>query len=320
VPRPETNDRRKWITCLCLFPLVVALHVQAAISYPGDLLNLMNWKLQLPIGQQGSVTEVSLPALNTFADDCFHLNAAQNGVVFKANCGGVTTSGSSYPRSELREMTGNGLSQAAWSTDTGIHSMYIKEAIMHLPDVKPQVVAGQIHKIVSDLIEVRLEGTKLFLEYDTGATVHGAILASNYKLGTVFTLRIVASAGHIKTYYNDSIAPAQDFPANYSGCYFKAGCYTQSNTTKGDSAGAYGEVCVYELVVTHGAETHVASANGSRTSVPPATIPKAGRSAVFSLNGRVTSHIARGGAQRGVQDVRLEEKPGIFRVSDINRE
>jgi hypothetical protein len=36
-----------------------------------------------------------------------------------------------------------------------------------------------------------------------------------------------------------------------SGWYFKVGCYTQSNETKGDKPEAYGEVVVYKLKVTH---------------------------------------------------------------------
>jgi hypothetical protein len=36
-------------------------------------------------------------------------------VTFTAPVNGTTTSGSKYPRSELREMTNNGLSNASWS-------------------------------------------------------------------------------------------------------------------------------------------------------------------------------------------------------------
>jgi hypothetical protein len=36
-----------------------------------------------------------------------------------------------------------------------------------------------------------------------------------------------------------------------SGCHFKAGCYTQSNTSHGDAPTAYGEVIIFGLSVTH---------------------------------------------------------------------
>lgn len=55
----------------------------------------------------------------------------------------------------------------------------------------------------------------------------------------------------IKVFYNGSKSPADDFPAKANGCYFKAGCYTQSNLSQGDQADAYGEVVIYELAIEH---------------------------------------------------------------------
>src|SRR5689334_938681 len=50
---------------------------------PATLLDLTNWKLTLPIGDQGKPTEVKGPALSTFtAHPYFHMNAAGDGVVF----------------------------------------------------------------------------------------------------------------------------------------------------------------------------------------------------------------------------------------------
>ncbi len=95
---------------------------------------------------------------------------------------------------------------------------------------------------------VRLEGSKLFLEYNGTS---GAVLTNSYQLGTIFTIKFEASSGHVKTYFNDASIPADDFAANETGCYFKAGCYTQSNVSKGDIATAYGEVVIYDVRVTH---------------------------------------------------------------------
>jgi hypothetical protein len=39
---------------------------------------------------------------------------------------------------------------------------------------------------------------------------------------------------------------------NEQGCYFKAGCYVQSNTSTGDQPSAYASVDIAELVVSHG--------------------------------------------------------------------
>jgi poly(beta-D-mannuronate) lyase len=223
--------------------------IGSAASVPADVLDLTNWKLTLPTGSPGAPTEILQPDLAAFSlHPYFELDAARDGVVFQANAGGVTTSGSGYPRSELREMINGGASAAAWSMNSGVHTMTITEAITHLPVVKPQVVAGQIHDATDDVVMVRLEGQHLFLE--GGGTDLGT-LDPSYRLGARFTVRLVASGGHIRAYYDDLGTPKVDVQRSASGCYFKAGVYTQSNTSKGDAPDAYGEVVIYDLVVTH---------------------------------------------------------------------
>ncbi len=190
---------------------------------------------------------ISQPELATFSlAPYFQLNSAQNSVIFRANVEGVTTSGSRYPRSELREMDNSGRQEASWSNSSGSHTMTIKEAITHLPAVKPEVVAGQIHDASDDVVMVRLENKHLFIE---AAGKNIGDLDDNYLLGTVFTVQLVAADGRIKVFYNDALKV--DYSKSGSGYYFKAGCYTQSNTSKGDQPGDYGEVVIYGLQVSH---------------------------------------------------------------------
>ena len=40
-------------------------------------------------------------------------------------------------------------------------------------------------------------------------------------------------------------------PSGTGGCFFKAGDYTQSNTSSGDSASAYGQVVIYDIQLQH---------------------------------------------------------------------
>ena len=218
-------------------------------TLPSDVLNLTNFKLTLPVdtSASGSPDEVTQTALDSYQNaSYFHVNSALNGVVFTAPCGGATTSGSGYPRSELREMINNGIDRASWSTSSGTHTMEITQAITHTPVVKPHVVAGQIHDAGDDVCVFRLEGTKLFVDQNG---VNGPVLTSNYKLGDIFTVKFVARNGGVECYYNGSYI--YTYHVSASGCYFKAGCYTQSNTSKGDAPTAYGEVVIYKLSVTH---------------------------------------------------------------------
>ncbi|MBI4033502.1 polysaccharide lyase family 7 protein [Candidatus Saccharibacteria bacterium] len=216
---------------------------------PGTVLNLANWKLTLPVdtAHAGIPDEISQPELATFIlSPYFQLNPARSGVVFRANVDGATTIGSQYPRSELREMTNGGKQPASWSSTSGTHTMTIRQVITHTPSVKPDVVAGQIHDASDDVVMVRLKNRHLFIEAD-GKDI-GA-LDDNYSLGGVFTVQLVATDGHIKALYNG--IQKVDYLKSGSGYYFKAGCYTQSNTSKGDSSGEYGEVVIYNLQVSH---------------------------------------------------------------------
>jgi hypothetical protein len=216
---------------------------------PAELLDLTNWKLTLPIDTDhaGSPDEIKRPELDTYSHkDYFRINDAKTGVMFRAHCGGYTTSGSGYPRSELREMTKDGTANAAWSPASGTHKMVVREAITHLPVAKPDVVAAQIHDSADDVIEIRLRDKLLFVEHD-GAN-YGTLDAA-YALGTTFTVEIRVTAGKLEVFYNG--VRKVERTTSGSGYYFKAGAYTQSNTSKGDLPTAYGEVMIYDLKVTH---------------------------------------------------------------------
>ncbi len=221
----------------------------ADATLPGEILDLTNWKLTLPIGETDDPTEIVQPELGTYTiDPYFQVGPGGDVVVFHANAGGVTTSGSHFPRSELREMTDGGANKAAWSTTSGVHTMTITQAVTHLPDVVPHVVAGQIHDAEEYVMLVRLDGERLWVK--SGGEEMG-VLDPAYVLGDEFTLRITAADGRIDVYYNDLVTPAVSLPYDTTGCYFKAGSYSQSNTEYGDAPEAYAEVQIRDLVVTH---------------------------------------------------------------------
>jgi poly(beta-D-mannuronate) lyase len=223
----------------------------APAQLPGDVIDLTNWKLTLPIAgdDPDKPLEILQPELATYVIDPWYvLGDDAMSVRFRANAGGVTTSNSGYPRSELREMTDGGAELAAWSTTEGVHTMTITQAITHLPEVKPHVVAGQIHDDADDVVMIRLEGSYLFVE---GGGDDLGVLDPDYQLGAPFTVRLRAAAGVIDVYYQDLDSPAVSVARDAVGCYFKAGVYTQSNVEKGDAPDAYGEVVVQDLVVTH---------------------------------------------------------------------
>lgn len=226
---------------------VVATDAAPSATLPSEWLDLSIWKLTLPIGPPEMPSEITQPELATYEIDPWFLLVA-DGVQFRANAGGVTTSGSSYPRSELREMEPGGTVRASWSTSAGRHEMRIDQSITHLPEVKPHVVAGQIHDASDDVVMIRLEGTHLFVE---GGGEDLGTLDADYTLGERFVVRIVAEGGHIRVDHGDDGTFEVDVERAAIGCYFKAGVYTQSNVSRGDDADAYGEVILHALEVTH---------------------------------------------------------------------
>lgn len=228
--------------------LTVGSSGRAFAQVPAEVLDLRAWKLTLPYdtSRKGNPDEVTQPELKSFADaSCFFVSEAKQAVVFRAVCGGLGTENSKYPRSELREMKADGKDEMEWSTKgTEERVLVVKQAITHTPDVKRHVVCAQIHDADNDLIMVRLENSKLIVERNGADDV---LLDKEYRLGEPFQLRIVAGGGRVQLWYNE--VRKMDWKIDRSGCYFKVGCYTQSNVKKGDKPTAYGEVEVYELSV-----------------------------------------------------------------------
>jgi hypothetical protein len=232
---------------MLLLLLVAHPPVIATAEPPAQRLELSRWKLTLPVDtcRPGSPDEISWPALESFSDQHYFFAHPQGpGVVFRAPSGGIPTKGSKYPRCELREMK-NSKTEAAWSTDDDqLHTLALRLAVTHLPAVKKHVVCAQIHDAHDDVLMVRLEDKKLFIERPGQPDVR---LDVHYALGSPFDLKIQAGRGRIRVWHNHE--QKLDWQTSRPGCYFKAGCYTQSNPVAGDAPDAYGEVVLYSLML-----------------------------------------------------------------------
>ena len=238
-------------------PTRVPTTVPSPTSQPGNTSGVFvpsQWKLTLPIGSSGKPTEIKYPQLSQSyqADPWFVQLNNGTALRFRAPVNGVTTSGSSYPRAELREMKNNGEDGADWSSSSGTHTMYLDQAITMVPKGKKHVVAGQIHDGGDDIIVIRLEDKHLFINPDNDQEI---TLDSNYTLGKRFNVRFVVNNNQTKVYYNGVLKFT--YSKSYSGAYFKAGAYTQSNCDRPEEentpcdATNYGEVVIYKAEVTH---------------------------------------------------------------------
>lgn len=222
---------------------------------PSEIIDLTNWKITLPIGNSSKKPlEIRQPELSNYQiEPWFTVDSGGEGVRFRAPVNAATTKNTKYPRSELREMSDNGKTNAAWSSKEGVHTMFLDQAITKVPTIKKHVVAGQIHDSDDDIIVVRLEYPNLYINVD-GKNV--SILDSDYTLGKRFTVKFVVEGGQTKVYYNNNETPSYTLDLDYSGAYFKAGAYTQSNCFREAfplfcNEDNYGEVVIYKVVVEH---------------------------------------------------------------------
>ena len=225
----------------------------APSTQPPKALDLTNWKLTLPTGSSGDPIEIIQPELDSFElNPWFIASPEASAIRFRAAVNGVTTSGSNYPRTELREMVDR-KTKASWSSGNGKHSLYIDQAITAVPSTKQDVVAGQIHDDERDIIVIRLDYPVLHVRIN-GTNVQ--TLDQNYTLGKRFNIRFEVNDNQTKVYYNNSTEPVYTLSKNYSGAYFKAGVYTQSNCDKEKvqslcTNNNYGEVVIYRIEVSH---------------------------------------------------------------------
>jgi hypothetical protein len=220
---------------------------------PGQVLDLTNWKVTLPVPKPDSEKtplEVTQPTLAGYTQaPWFHLSPTCDAVLFRAAVNGTTTSGSKYPRSELREMTDNGSENASWSATAGTHRLTVTEAFVRLPSGKPDLVGAQIHDADDDISVFRLEGTKLWIT--DGDNPHSKLITDHYALGTRFDAGYEVSDGEVQAFYNGALQTT--LKHRFRGAYFKAGAYTQANCTNSApcSADNYGETMIYGLSVDH---------------------------------------------------------------------
>ncbi|MEJ3744910.1 polysaccharide lyase family 7 protein [Actinomycetes bacterium KLBMP 9797] len=228
---------------------------------PNDLIQFDGpdtaWKITLdtPLGGDHDADEESAAKLAGGFTEPPGFTVADNGSVvsFRARVNGARTEGTEYPRTELREMQAAHPDQrASWKTnDSTSHSMQYDVAVIAAPKKKPQVVCGQIHNGGEDILEIMYDGKKKAIVYRWFGESQDDKLITGYELGTFFTLRIDVADGKVNISINGDLKATKS--VSKSGCYFKAGCYTQSNMEKeGGDASQFGEVWIKNLRVTGG--------------------------------------------------------------------
>ncbi|NRT14923.1 hypothetical protein HNP99_001267 [Flavobacterium sp. 28A] len=246
-------------------------------TYPTSILGITanTWKINSFKGTPGSsavyyddITTASGVSYNTYNDpNYFYTDGSWT--YFKCYRGLGTSSNSSNPRVELRELiSGN---EASWDGSTGTHTMTWTVKVDKLPKgengTSGTLCFGQIHGpeknksgvAVDDIIRVQFDGAanqstgavKLKVSgYITEKVLGGSKSFTGYSLGTTYTFTIKYTGSTVYLYNGSSLVFSQKMNTSTEANYFKTGNYLQS--VKGTSYdGSYGLVAIKNLSVSH---------------------------------------------------------------------
>lgn len=231
------------------------MNVHAAT--PGESFDLRRWKLTLPVdvsgGLAGSPAEIKYPQLQTYTSEFFY-SGTDGAMVFWCPVVGVTTSGATAPRTELRELISGTDSSVNWTAD-GTHVLRAQCRVTQQPDTG-DVIIGQVHGYpVQRLVKVQYGNGRVQVYIRKSLTasgdakfIHdvGANALIDYEIKVVDGVAIVAVNGVTNSHNFVASDPAWGTDSTF---YFKAGAYLQDNAgpvTEG------GRVSFYQLSVTHG--------------------------------------------------------------------
>jgi hypothetical protein len=238
-----------------------------------NLGGLTNWKLN---AYTGTLNVSSTNNGLTFVDDASKIDNASwfygaNGYAyFKVYPGNPTSSGSSNPRTELREMNATGTAVYNWDGSSSTeHKMKWKVRVDNLPP-SGKLCFGQIHStssVYDDVIRVQVQGTNgqstgnvtlRILGYATetllgsGQTVAGFTFTMN----TEYFFELTMQNQIVKLYILDAAGTrtATLFTSgavNSNSNYFKAGNYSQSTNSSDYGSAVFGLVGIRFLSVSH---------------------------------------------------------------------
>jgi hypothetical protein len=225
--------------------------------FPAQILGITGpnavWKLQYGLPNASGIKEVSPAGLATFELVPYFAATVDGWVQVRVPVNAGTTSGSSYPRCELREMTASG-GQAAWDSKTANRWYEYEISVTHLPLKKPQMCVLQLHDDSDDLLEVIYQksssGGWEFTQRVNGSSSGQPTISHTLGRPCVLALGIVKG---VPTVYRDGVAimSTTKMPQS-SKTYAKLLNYLQSNT-KTDKVGEYGEIMARNVRVGSGA-------------------------------------------------------------------
>lgn len=203
------------------------------------MLDLSTWNLTIP--QRGPAATISTAKLGRDYQSPYFRRSAE-GVEFWVPVNGARTSGSEYPRTELRETRPDGR-LVTWRYPLADNLMVATLRVESVPSSRRMVI-GQIHSngsgsaealpLVKLVYQQRLDKARvqaLVRDRPDDITTRTYTVYDGIPLGDTFTYRLgVSSSGVLSVQVeNGHVSQQLDTQWAYKGLYFKAGLYLQDN-------------------------------------------------------------------------------------------
>ena len=252
---------------------------------PGGNFNLTNWYLGLPVdstnGTAGNSASVSAAQLTSGYSNAlyFYTGSGDGAMTFWAPVTGATTSGSSYPRSELREQIRPPSNTSNWLA-YGTHIFSAQCRVTQVPST-PKVIIGQIHGYTGaarPLIKLQISSgvIEALVKTNSNYDADFKYVFQNVGVGNLINYQIKMENGLLTMTVNGSNQTANVFLTDpdwaTNTMYFKAGSYCQDNTGLTNEGG---RVAFYALSLSHAP---------SITNQPTGRILGAGSNTTFSVS------------------------------------
>ena len=228
---------------------------------PGGNFDLSHWKITLPDAVASEKSPVQLAA--GFTNEFFY-TGPDGAMVFWCPVNGAPTSGSSYPRSELRQLINPGDDNVNW-TGHGTHILTAQCRVTRQPPASKKVIIGQIHGFDAEpLIKLQSNNGRIQALVKTAPSGGADVIYTFARvgLGAKINYQIKVADGVLALTVNGRTTNHNFFATNPAWTnqplYFKAGNYCQEAGTGATDGAA---VMFYSLNVAHG---------------PPANAPAAG--------------------------------------------
>jgi hypothetical protein len=220
---------------------------------PGGNFDLSHWKLTLP---DASASDISAAQLTSgYTNSSFFYTGPDGAMVFWCPVNGGVTSGSTYPRSELRELITPPLENVDW-TGYGTHILTAQCKVTQVPSTQ-KVIIGQVHSFTGKavpLVKLQYFGGKIQAVVALSPTVNTNTVLDlgSVALGDLIAYQLQMVDGVVSVTANGNTQSLDLFALDAAWTnqtfYFKAGSYCQDNV--GDATeGAL--VAFYQLGAQH---------------------------------------------------------------------